>query len=93
MGIAKAQRLEARLTAEQRAQIEQAAALTGETVSAFVVLAAVERAESVVSDRMTTVVPAAYFDRLIASLDEPDPVPRLRHAAGHADRRAQIDHG
>jgi len=41
----KAQRIEARLTGVERRQIEQAAALTGESVSAFMVLAALARAE------------------------------------------------
>lgn len=87
---AKAQRLEARLTADQRRQIEQAAALAGESVSSFVVLAALERAESVVVEQATTVVPATYFDRLVASLDEPDDAPRLARAARAARRRRRI---
>jgi uncharacterized protein (DUF1778 family) len=87
---AKAQRVEARLTAVQRRQIEQAAALAGESVSAFMVLAALERAEIVVVEQATTVVPTAYFDQLVASLDEPDPAPRLARAASAARRRKRI---
>ncbi len=86
----KAERLEARLTPVQRRQIEQAAALAGESVSAFMVLAALERAGSVVTEQATTVVPATYFDRLLASLDEPDEAPQLACAAGAARRRARI---
>jgi uncharacterized protein (DUF1778 family) len=86
----KVERVEARLTAAQRRQIEQAAALAGESVSSFIVLAALERAESVVVEQATTVVPAAYFDRLAASLDEADAMPRLARAASRARRRRRI---
>lgn len=86
----KAERLEARLTSVQRRQIEQAAALTGESVSAFMVMAAMERAGAVVTEQATTVVPAIYFDQLLASLEEGDEAPRLSRAAGAARRRARI---
>jgi uncharacterized protein (DUF1778 family) len=87
---AKAERVEARLTPVQRRQIEQAAALSGESVSGFMVLAALERAESVVVERATTVVAAEYFDQLVASLDQPDEAPRLARAARAARRRRRI---
>lgn len=87
---AKAERLEARLSTTQRAQIEHAAALTGESVSSFVVLSAVERAESVVRERTSTVVPAAYFDALLVAPDDPAPAPGLQRAARAASRRGQI---
>lgn len=86
----RAERVEARLTAVERRQIEQAAALTGESMSAFMVLAALERAETVVVEQATTVVPTAYFDRLVASLDEAEDAPRLARAAGSARRRRRI---
>jgi len=86
----KVERIEARLTGVERRQIEQAAALTGESVSAFIVLAALERAEGVVVEQATTVVPASYFDGLLASLDEPDEAQRLAGAASAARRRRQI---
>jgi uncharacterized protein (DUF1778 family) len=86
----KAVRLETRLTPAQREQIEQAAALAGESVSSFVVLAALDRADVLVRERASTVVPATYFDRLVASLDEPGEAPRLVQAAGDAARRTRI---
>jgi uncharacterized protein (DUF1778 family) len=86
----KTDRLEARLTHEERKQIEQAAALAGEPVSAFVVLAALDRAEAVVSERASTVVAGDYFDRLVASLDTPEEAPRLTRAARRARARKQI---
>jgi uncharacterized protein (DUF1778 family) len=86
----KAERLEARLTATQRKQIEQAAALAGESVSSFVVLAALDRADILVSEQASTVVPAAYFDHLLASLDQPEEAPRLAHAVTETKRRRRI---
>jgi uncharacterized protein (DUF1778 family) len=86
----KTDRLEARLTRTQRKRIEQAAALAGEPVSAFVILAALDRAETVVTERASTVVPADYFDRLLSTLDEPDPAPRLARAARTARKRQRI---
>ncbi len=87
----KAERLEARLTPSQRKQIEQAAVLAGESISSFVVLAALDRAEILVRDRASTVVPAAYFDQFVASLDEPGEAPTLTRAAREAERLGQIN--
>jgi uncharacterized protein (DUF1778 family) len=87
---AKAERLEARLTSTQRKQIEQAAALAGESVSSFVVLAALDRADVLVRERASTVVPASYFDQLLRSLDDADEAPRLALAAARAKRRSRI---
>jgi uncharacterized protein (DUF1778 family) len=86
----KAERLEARLTATERTQIEQAAALAGESVSSFVVLAALERADVLVREQASTLVPAVYFDQLVASLDQPEEAPRLAQAAQEARRRRRI---
>jgi uncharacterized protein (DUF1778 family) len=80
----KVEQIEARLTGVERRQIEQAAALAGESVSAFMVLAALERAEELVVREATTVVPATYFDLLVASIDAPDEAPRLARAASEA---------
>lgn len=87
---AKAERLEARLTSTQRKQIEQAAALAGESVSSFVVLAALNRADVLVREKASTVVPASYFDQLVRSLDEADEAPRLARAAARAKWRSRI---
>jgi uncharacterized protein (DUF1778 family) len=86
----KAERLEARLTATERKQIEQAAALAGESVSSFVVLAALGRADILVRDQASTVVPGVYFDRLVASLDKPEEARGLARAAREAERRRRI---
>jgi len=86
----KSNRLEARLTPTERKRIEQAAALAGEPVSSFVVLAALDRAETVVNEQASTVVPADYFDRLLATLDEHGRAPALERAARQAQQRRRI---
>lgn len=86
----KVERLEARLTSTERKQIEQAAALAGESVSSFVVLAALDRADILVRAQASTVVPAAYFDQLVASLDEPEDAHGLARAVTRARRRRRI---
>jgi len=65
-------RIEVRVSPEVKARIEYAASLDDTSVSNFVLAAAKERAEEVVRQHHThTVVPAEFFDSLIAALDEP----------------------
>lgn len=86
----KTDRIEARLSPDERVRIERAAATAGSSVSAFVVEAAVERADAVLAAATTTLVPAEYFDALLAALDEPDAALRLAAAARRAQRDARI---
>lgn len=86
----KTDRLEARLSPDERERIEQAASTAGLSVSAFMVGAAVERAEEIIAAATTTVVPADYFDGLLAALDEPEPAPLLAKAARRSRRAARI---
>lgn len=86
----KSDRLEARVSPEQRARLEWAARLAGTSVSAFVVDAAVERAEELVTAQMSTSVPADYFDRLIGALDHADRAPTLAKAAKRVARNPRI---
>lgn len=86
----KSDRLEARISPEQRATLEWASRLAGTSVSAFVVDAAMERAEELTVEQMSTTVPADYFDRLIGALDQPDRAPTLTKAARRAARRPRI---
>ncbi len=86
----KSDRLEARVSPEQRARLEWAASLAGTSVSAFVIDAAVERAEELTAAQLTTTVSADYFDRLVAALDRADEAPALARAAGRARRRPRI---
>jgi uncharacterized protein (DUF1778 family) len=86
----RSERVEARLSPEKRARIERAARFEGQSLSSFIVEAAVDRADRVLAERTVTVVPADYFDRLLATLDEPDHAPRLERAARSAARRPRI---
>lgn len=86
----KSERVEARLSPEERDRIERAASFEGQSVSAFIVEAAVERAGQVLAEHTITVVPPDYFDRLVTALDDPEPAPRLRSAARRATRRSRI---
>lgn len=87
----KSDRLEARLSADQRRRIEQAADFAGESLSTFVVSAAVDRADELIAAHTATVVPSDYFDELLAALDEPaEPSPVLAAAAGRARRQRRI---
>jgi uncharacterized protein (DUF1778 family) len=58
-----------------------AAALRRVSVSAFVLEAAGREADRVLGQADQTIMPAAEFDALVASLDVADPAPRLRKAA------------
>ncbi|MFW6090467.1 MAG: DUF1778 domain-containing protein [Actinomycetota bacterium] len=86
----KTDRLEARLSPDERERIERAASTAGLSVSAFMVGAAVERADEIIAAATTTVAPADYFDGLLAALDEPDHAPRLAKAAKRSRRASRI---
>ncbi len=87
----KSDRVEARLSPLQRDKIGRAASLTGESMSAFIVSAADQRADEVIAETTSTVVPADYFDLLLSALDEaPDASPRLAAAAERARRHPRI---
>jgi uncharacterized protein (DUF1778 family) len=73
---AETNRVDVLLSPAERSLIGRAAAVTGESVSVFMVNAALDRAEQVLGS-LVTVTPAEYFDRLVVALDEPDVVPHL----------------
>lgn len=79
---ARTARLEARLSAEQKALLQQAAALSGRTLSEFVVASAQEVATRVIQEhetiRLSRVEQIAFVTAL---LDPPAPNERLRQAA------------
>jgi uncharacterized protein (DUF1778 family) len=86
----KTDRVEARVSPEERARIERAASTAGLSVSAFMVGAAVERADEIIAEATTTTIPADYFDGLLAALDEPAQALRLARAAKRARRAPRI---
>lgn len=79
------------MSADQREPIERAAPFSGDSMSAFMVAAAVQRADDVIARQSATVVSAAYFDQLLAARDESaDKAPRLAVAAEKARRQRRI---
>ena len=86
----KTDRIEARASIDERNLIDRDAALEGRSVSSFVVAAALDRADAVISAHDTTTVPTSYFDRLLAALDTPDDAPTLQRAAQGSARRPRI---
>ena len=90
MVAVKTDRLEARLSPDERERIEQAASTAGLSVSAFVVEVAVERADQIIAAATTTVVAADYFDDLLAALDDSGDAPRLAEAAKRSRRSNRI---
>lgn len=75
---AKDNRLAVRLTSEQRARVDQAAAAEGRTVTEFAVAALSERAAHVLADRRLFPLDSEEWDRFCALLDQPvQQLPRL----------------
>jgi uncharacterized protein (DUF1778 family) len=68
---ARRHRIEMRVTAEQEALIRHAASLADETVTAFVLGTATQRATELVEAQRTLTLPNETFDRFYAALDDP----------------------
>jgi len=64
-------RIEVRVTPDQEAVIRHAASLADETVTAFVLGTATERARKLVEAQRTVTLPNETFDRFYAALDQP----------------------
>lgn len=86
----KTERAEVRMSADEKERIEFGAATSGVSTSAFMLSAALERADEVVAEATTTVVPGDYFDSLLAALDRRSPAPGLEAAARRARRSGRI---
>jgi len=83
-------RIEVRMSAAEKDRIEVGAATAGVSTSSFMLFAAIERADEVIAEATTTVVPGDYFDSLLAALDRPEPAPGLERAARRARRSGRI---
>jgi len=71
-------RIEVRVSPDQEALIREAAELAHETVTAFMLTTATERASRLVEAQRTVTLSNEVFDRFYASLDEPEAaVPEL----------------
>ena len=77
----KTQRIEMRTDPDSEARIAQAARLSNQTVSAFVLDAANAAADQLIARVHHVVVHNEQFDELLSSLDRADEAPTLRRAA------------
>jgi len=85
MGRAASERLEFRVRSDVKERIEQAAELAQVPVGDFIRTAAQARAEEVIRSSVATVVPARFFETLLAALDDaPRAEPALARAADRA---------
>ena len=66
----RTERIELRAQPARARRIRQAARLKGQTLSAFMLDAASQSAEEVLTSAASTAVPAAFFDRFWAALDK-----------------------
>jgi uncharacterized protein (DUF1778 family) len=86
MLTAKTRRIEMRADPDSEARIAQAAAALHQSISAFVLSAAVRAADVVLARADTTLIPAEQFDALMSSLELPDEAPRLLEVASRPRR-------
>lgn len=82
-------RLEMRVSSERAELIRQAAAARGESVTGFVLDAATRAAESELAIERETLVPAAFFEQLLAALDTEDETPAELQALARQPRSFQ----
>ena len=84
----KTARLDVRLDPEQKKLIEEAAALSGGTISSFVQAALLEKARAVIREHRAVErmeLSAEAFDRLVGELEQPArTVPELLEQLGKA---------
>jgi len=64
-------RIEVRVTPDQEALIRHAASLADQSVTAFVLGTATERARKLIEAQRTVTLPNETFDRFYAALDQP----------------------
>jgi uncharacterized protein (DUF1778 family) len=82
--LPKTARIELRAEPVVEERLRAAAGLTRQSLSSFVLDAAAERADRVIAEAATTVVPTDFFDALYASLAEP---PEPNEALARTTRR------
>lgn len=85
-GMSKTERIELRVSADDKDVIAAAAEMEHTTTTDFVRDAVLDRAHHVRARADRTLMPADQFDALIASLDQPDDTPNLARAFAHKRR-------
>jgi uncharacterized protein (DUF1778 family) len=79
---AKTRRIEMRTDPRSEERIARAAAALRQSVSAFVLAAAVREADRVLARSDVTMMPAEQFDALMDALETADQAPHLLEVAG-----------
>jgi uncharacterized protein (DUF1778 family) len=84
--VTKTRRIEMRADPQSEAKIAEAARLSGQSMSAFVLNAATVAADQIIARVDHVVMPADQFDAIMESLDTPDEAPNLARAASRKRR-------
>lgn len=87
--MSKTERIELRVSTDDKDAIASAAAMEHTTTTDFVREAVLERAQYVRARADRTLMPAEQFDALVAALDVPDDTPNLARAFAHKRRFVQ----
>jgi uncharacterized protein (DUF1778 family) len=87
--MGKTERIELRVSADDKDAIASAAELEHTSMTEFVRKAVLDRVQLVSARADRTLMPADQFDALIASLDAPDDAPALARAFAHKRRFTQ----
>lgn len=74
--MAKTDRLDLRLTSEQKATIERAAQIEGTTASGYAVTVVMERATETIYRSKTLTLPGQAWDEFVRALDSRPAVPQ-----------------
>lgn len=92
MAVVATARFEYRLRPEAKRKIERAAQLVQESASDFARTAAEQRADQVLVEHshLVTIVPADFFEELLAALDEP-PAPSKALISAAKRVQAQVE--
>jgi len=85
-----AETINMRTDAKRKRRLQVAADLSHESLTAFVLSAADERAERVIADARTTPLPAEFFDDFFDTL-APEPTAALRAAAARLGQTVHRD--
>ncbi len=79
-----------RTDAERKRRLQLAADIAHESLTSFVLSAADEKAERIITDSRTTALPGAFFDAFFDSLAA-DPTPSMVAAVGRHRRHVRRD--
>lgn len=88
-GMTKTERIELRVSAEDKDAIAAAAAMERTTTTEFVRQAVLDRAQHVQARSDRTLMHAEQFDALVAALDLAEDAPSLAHAFARPRRFVQ----